>query len=1741
MEVSIVNGEKLTLTVTYTMPEGLPAGVKGTPSVSLTYGTSTFGEKVDDLITKRTPTITGTLDPAASGSKVTYKWVLDSLEGEQFKGLVSAKLGGDFTVTAGLTLKADGWIDSAYYAEGSDNSLFATGSATAPHTKTALIANLRHLQNLHPDHSNVDDNVGGTITKAVQVLDVDCKGEAYNFIPIVNGALTSYNGNKNTIKNLYVSCPGDAGLFGSVTSNITFEQIRLLAPEIISTDSVGLTESNAAPLLARVDEGGCTLKDVQVIDGSARGTAYAGGLVGLVNAAASCTIENCRVYWNTPAELVNKPNIVYKVSGGCAGGLIGFASGTAAITRSFAATTVNGASQCGGLVGMTGANPLTVTNSYADCYLTGSGATGGLIGKGSADLTNCYAAGFIMDCTDTAGLAGGTEAVNASKCYSVVRLRKDADGKETLAKPARPMYENWNESASGNTAYYFSTVEDVTEAVKGVLGPGFEYVDTKPETHVYDLRYELSKTSSSADEALKLKPPYPFPGLVDLPHYSDWAELENKDVTLELVYYEGYDNEEWGVRFSVQLHENDKNSPFNTLRKKKEEKLEDKRVIESDGYALAVKKDELKSLQTQKTRIVWSCIDTDKLYWALKWEEGWQWGKTTSEDSEPDAWVSVDSDSAIKDKDITVGKDTYTLIPLPVDLVYGGMLPVSQQKELTYNQKLTVQTGENAEREFYFNPHFAIEIQGPGKDGSAPSKPSDGETKMIIRTPRHFYNLSRTYDKGCNYPLASIQTKTFVQDFDLDYETYKGRIDVGKVAFIKDDFTDGFFPQDPVPSSANSSGTTDGPTFHYDGQNHRIRKVFIKPGAKDYVGLFRQLDLGSTLKNVVFEMDPGTQQTIGGGSANDYAGALLGYCNNGGRVENCAVYGVNIYANAAYIGGLVGYCNNNTYVVGCSAEVACLNGTGIIGGLVGTLYSKSAQLHNSYAVGYINKTSGDKNIGGLVGHVEYSGTTIENCYAAVRLESKGTGKKYGLCSKGAVKNSYWLKGTFRYRGAEYTVDDKTYAQDSKGGATAITPYELVKVKFVNSEGKYTGELKPATSTVYSGIPDGTKWKADYADKSFPYLTSVKGLDRETNGEIRSPGYATRPIHYGLWPVEIPPEVSLFYFEEYKKEKDDKGNWITPYGVYRAIRETGKDPVFVDTLNNEKVIVRDGYALAVKKQDLPWFVTTAKGSSRVSVQYGAGGTPYTFTTYTDSTNKKSLKWDEERDGLNSDDIKAATAFEQTVTVKVGDEDKAIEYVMLPLWDSVHTGKRPNASGYNQSLTVKVLKPDKTEANGKRTFYFNPHFAKALSCPAEGSTATPVLVYPTTGQNLTNVPNPIYVRTARHFNSLSKFTDEYVKDKKYNFLQERDVDYRTYKGYGLPDKLNNELVYEQRVIGQGTYKESNFNDKFIGTYDGGCHRLKNVVFAGKGIDKRGLGLFGMIGENGRLKNMIYEPGGPASVNCNISEVYDDKDNVVPASLYVGGLAGSNFKGTIENCSVLGFKVSIYGDLNTEPHKTTIDNFYVGSLVGLNQYGTVSNCFAQVWNLDVPTAETANATTFAVGALVGCSYGVTEADSALVENCFAVGTISGGKGAKLSGLVGQNGHNGFGYCTIKNSYSAVALMSEEADKYNICSPYSKFSVTVTGKVENCYYLSDTWYYYGERYDTTASLLDASVPEYNSNITAQTYEELKKLKFEDADGNSLMGNFTGSAEAYPFPVSTKDKSGWHYFGTNNWPKKQN
>ena len=80
------------------------------------------------------------------------------------------------------------------------------------------------------------------------------------------------------------------------------------------------------------------------------------------------------------------------------------------IRGSFAATTVSGSANAGGLVGYAGAH-VSVTGSYADCYLTAP-VTGGLVGGAAqgayTTLTNCYAVGYQTAGTRAAGLVNGT-------------------------------------------------------------------------------------------------------------------------------------------------------------------------------------------------------------------------------------------------------------------------------------------------------------------------------------------------------------------------------------------------------------------------------------------------------------------------------------------------------------------------------------------------------------------------------------------------------------------------------------------------------------------------------------------------------------------------------------------------------------------------------------------------------------------------------------------------------------------------------------------------------------------------------------------------------------------------------------------------------------------------------------------------------------------------------------------------------------------------------------------------------------------------------------------------------------------------------------------------------------------------------------------------------------------------------------------------------------------------------------
>lgn len=514
VSVRIDNGDELVLTVTFTVPSDLPSGVVYTPSVRLQYG---------DYDKTLLSSDSGIVECWGEGSRliasdhqaftdlwfndsVTYTWVLDSLadESKQFKTLGVGDPGKKFSVVAGIRLSADGYIDSTSYAEASDNSLFAKSSSDS----VAKIENLRHLQNLHQAFSGVVSSVIG----AEQLLDIDCKAsfyldgtvinDSYEFIPVVNENLVSYDGRRHEITRLTTLKVVDAGLFGSFTGDIT---------------------------------------GVRLVDTTATGSSTAGALVGK---STDTNISDCHVYWSEVTvldNLVNNGLVVCKVLAPAAGGLVGDLSG-GSVKSSFAATTVSGDKLAGGLAGQM--RDTGISGCYSDCYITG-GTVGGLFGTARGSVKTCYAAGFIVANgkeIKSAGLSHGT--VSFKDSYSAVRFMGLSDKNIVFTEPDVLLCASISADSDSSAGVYY-----IYKAVDAPTISGFSVNNRGSfvETHPYDIAYTLDNSLKSLRGIA-----YPYPYLSDLPHWCDWVDLERQDTFAigDIAYIERYDNDEYGLYYS---------------------------------------------------------------------------------------------------------------------------------------------------------------------------------------------------------------------------------------------------------------------------------------------------------------------------------------------------------------------------------------------------------------------------------------------------------------------------------------------------------------------------------------------------------------------------------------------------------------------------------------------------------------------------------------------------------------------------------------------------------------------------------------------------------------------------------------------------------------------------------------------------------------------------------------------------------------------------------------------------------------------------------------------------------------------------------------------------------------------------------------------------------------------------------------------------------------------------------------
>jgi len=207
-------------------------------------------------------------------------------------------------------------------------------------------------------------------------------------------------------------------------------------------------------------------------------------------------------------------------------------------------------------------------------------------------------------------------------------------------------------------------------------------------------------------------------------------------------------------------------------------------------------------------------------------------------------------------------------------------------------------------------------------------------------------------------------------------------------------------------------------------------------------------------------------------------------------------------------------------------------------------------------------------------------------------------------------------------------------------------------------------------------------------------------------------------------------------------------------------------------------------------------------------------------------------------------------------------------------------------------------------------------------------------------------------------------------------------------------------------KANYKNSHINKwsaigksigiSFQGTFDGNGKSISGIYINGKDDYQ---GLFGFVGKDGTIKNLIIEnsyikgknyigglsgyTSGAKITQCKVGAIIEGDD-------CVGGLTGANSdsSGTYDKCKTAE---SVKGNSN------------VGGLTGSNS-GIIKNCCAEGNVEGSMLAKYKNSMDEMrkkknIGGLVGSN------NSGIISGCYSIGKVSGGECVEVGGLVGNN----------------------------------------------------------------------------------------------------------------------------------------
>ena len=1452
----------------------------------------------------------------------------------------------------------------------------------------------------------------------------------------ISGLYVDATADKDTANN-------DGGLFGKVDFS-KYSDKKLTIGNLHLTGETVLGGSNAGGLVASISGSGTLtingvqtylLKTTDVMEKKAKldDTIYtvqadhAGGLVGSVSGA------NLDIKFSSASLLVGNKE-----------------------------TTVS----AGGWVGLLSSGKLTASSSYADGYSFAykSGAVAGLVvsDSGTVELTNCYGAGFVYteNPLGAAGLVRGK--LNAAhNVYTVVTAQTGSAGLVSsvatsageLSKISKVFYKGgglgdyFADKLNPYDVKFFSSAQELLSSLGDAFTLSYAISDLAYNFYIDGLSNYIYPVLKNGD------------GSSVLFNYGDWGAAFERSA---LVYYEKYrrvddEGNTLGIVFG-----------FDGANEVSSLKNDSHYILLGDGYGLVFEKEFMDSVKSRNTKgsVYVTAHKLERNSADDGWNTEWTTVNLNT-NTNMGFEIQFDQYSEYKDESsgnekvyypVDGGSAKYVVFPIPAltkTFEKGSYLEgYSFYCRVDVQSKLTGSMKTEGTKSFFYQPDYAKTVLMRVGDIEETTLPEVGaESSFSVRSPRQFYDMSKHYDIYQKTLTPESGNVTFTQEREIDYLTYDWSHFSGFAAP---------FYQEPIGTGPNAAFTG-----IFNGNCYRIRNISFSATSYSnfrYIGMFGYNK--GNLYNIVLdaeyhEADPFyVRDGSSKHEANDtiYMGILAGY--NAGEVYNCTCAGYimegennTIVATSnsnLYLGCLVGYNGEdkvdtvakssgsirNSSVASPIMTVENNGGMVRMGGFVG-YNASSSSIANCYDIASLNvpqSSGGYVAVGGFAG---YNIGRISNSYSATYISTSSTVRGYGFApTGGSVSDCSFLNGgTFTYVGIMHNYDLPT--KDNNG--TPVNYRELTALRGSNHADVAHTRSHSRTQTGQS---------EDYPDyDGYPYPAFVRDA-------------AGAPVHYGDWQDVISMgAMGMFYWEHEEGSNANNGYHFSYVGIdATASNTTGEVSAKISEGSNlcighddGNVITEYGYgfyfmddgseyklkwdndvfdcSLNSLTGDIPlnsYNVAASLAFEKQMANSGKSNDDFAFYAVTTS-GREQLK--RNADGTMSIDIvyRGQGLIERIITA-IFDRERTVTDLIVNTEDT----------GVTDYLYIKnnALQGDVTLSYMGRDFTFtvNPFFADSFTYRTDN--ATEIEKYGTKSKvnaTLGTESTPYGIRSYDQLKYINWNSVLHVPD--FNFREadiqtkseEQDEDktafgdqnhggrgQTNYKRYPYLDKAglcwvqSHDLEADDASLPFASRKSfmpiGQFGEPFLGVYNGGGYRIKNLYIKSPA---QTVGLFGRVGNNqasGSVSNVILmADSGRGRIECNYESEY---------AATVGAVIGlAKNCGTIYNCATSGYQIVYAGDKNKgsdRENNKAFDNYgwrynspiIVGGLVGAAYNSSIRNCSA-VNDLSV-SGDTSYVRT-EIGGIAG-TIGSTNGLPASIVNCYSGGTISdcGSQRALFAGIV-------------------------------------------------------------------------------------------------------------------------------------------